>query len=907
MEVSPERIHSVDPSTSVFKRSPAAPCRLPVFPKDRGPESGENYPLVSEKSFFGRYSRARSSHFEWSSCLPADRFAFSVAGERSFSGSTDRFQAVFAGEHPNNQSFDQNFYKLGLWAPADRSNAGDGCAPAASLLQRQSSGSSFTDSVLSSDVPMSTLSPTVSLNAIDSVLFGGHSDEVCKQDEAKGFRQYSGSSQQSWAQQTEQCYNLQLTLALRLVAEAEISEEPLSIPHFKNENRSISSSSGRNSVEATALRFWVNCSLSYADKIDDGFYHIWGMNPYVWAICTDSVEGGRRMPTLDSLRAVDPSDTSMEVIVIDKHGDPHLCDMENQAFNIAIKAADLRELAELLGKLVSENMGGTAHNDQGEVMSRWRSASQALKECLNCVVLPIGSLPMGLCRHRALLYKLLADTVNLPCRITRGCKHCGQDDGLSCIVLCGSQREFLVDLMANPGAMCSPEAFLKSLPLPTITSPLRLPEFKVSEMIGTAESEERIYTNEFRGVQILGSEFGWRSSFGVESGWRGSNPTLSEIMPGTALAGRLVGPMDKVADVPSRIDPSADLGDIPRQSHQTVTNDFMARPLHHAAKIGGTFSQINDSSSYILEEIFDLPEESGGTFARAKNLEFALALDGLEIIWEELDLKERIGAGSFGTVHRADWNGSDVAVKILIEQDFFEERLKEFIREVAIMKRMRHPNVVLFMGAVMKQPNLSIVTEYLPRGSLYRLLHRAGMREQLDERRRLRMALDVAKGMNYLHRLNPPVVHRDLKSPNLLVDKTWTVKVCDFGLSRLKANTFLSSRSAAGTAEWMAPEVLRDEPSNEKSDVYSFGVILWEIFTLQQPWSGLSPAQVVGAVGFQHRRLQIPKDTNPEIAALIESCWANDPWQRPSFASIMESLKLLQRATLPLPMGTLTT
>ena len=97
----------------------------------------------------------------------------------------------------------------------------------------------------------------------------------------------------------------------------------------------------------------------------------------------------------------------------------------------------------------------------------------------------------------------------------------------------------------------------------------------------------------------------------------------------------------------------------------------------------------------------------------------------------------------------------------------------------------------------------------------------------LDERRRLSMAYDVAKGMNYLHKRNPPIVHRDLKSPNLLVDKKYTVKVCDFGLSRLKANTFLSSKSAAGTPEWMAPEVLRDEPSNEKSDVYSFGVILW--------------------------------------------------------------------------------
>ncbi|KAF8403221.1 hypothetical protein HHK36_011320 [Tetracentron sinense] len=213
-----------------------------------------------------------------------------------------------------------------------------------------------------------------------------------------------------------------------------------------------------------------------------------------------------------------------------------------------------------------------------------------------------------------------------------------------------------------------------------------------------------------------------------------------------------------------------------------------------------------------------------------------------------------------------------------MEQDFHPDRFKEFLREVAITKRLRHPNIVLFMGAVTRPPNLSIVTEYLSRfravneilyvtersenqfsemirilpsnfrGSLYRLLHRTSARAILDERRRLNMAYDVAKGMNYLHRHNPPIVHRDLKSPNLLVDKNYTVKVCDFGLSRLKANTFLSSKSAAGTPEWMAPEVLRDEPSNEKSDVYSFGVILWELVTLQQPWTHLNPAQVLFSI-----------------------------------------------------------
>ncbi|ERM93492.1 serine/threonine-protein kinase EDR1 [Amborella trichopoda] len=264
-----------------------------------------------------------------------------------------------------------------------------------------------------------------------------------------------------------------------------------------------------------------------------------------------------------------------------------------------------------------------------------------------------------------------------------------------------------------------------------------------------------------------------------------------------------------------------------------------------------------------------------------------------EIPWEDLVVGERIGLGSYGEVYHADWNGTEVAVKKFLDQDFSGDAIEEFRSEVRIMRRLRHPNVVLFMGAVTRPPNLSIVTEFLPRGSLYRLLHRPNC--QIDEKRRIKMALDVAKGMNCLHSSTPTIVHRDLKSPNLLVDRSWNVKVCDFGLSRMKHNTFLSSKSTAGTPEWMAPEVLRNEPSNEKCDVYSFGIILWELATLRMPWSGMNPMQVVGAVGFQNRRLDIPKEVDPLVARIIWECWQTDPNLRPSFAQLASALKPLQQ------------
>ncbi|KAG2661501.1 hypothetical protein PVAP13_1KG507900 [Panicum virgatum] len=273
----------------------------------------------------------------------------------------------------------------------------------------------------------------------------------------------------------------------------------------------------------------------------------------------------------------------------------------------------------------------------------------------------------------------------------------------------------------------------------------------------------------------------------------------------------------------------------------------------------------------------EIPQEAERTSDKSSGTESAksdLALDDVaefEIQWEEIAIGERIGLGSFGEVYRGEWHGTEVAVKKFLQQDLSGDALEEFRTEVRIMKRLRHPNVVLFMGAITRVPNLSIVTEFLPRGSLFRLIHRPN--NQLDERKRLRMALDVARGMNYLHNCSPVIVHRDLKSPNLLVDKNWVVKVCDFGLSRMKNKTFLSSRSTAGTAEWMAPEVLRNEPSDEKCDVFSYGVILWELCTLLQPWEGMNAMQVVGAVGFQNRRLDIRDNIDPAIAEIIVKCW----------------------------------
>jgi len=106
-----------------------------------------------------------------------------------------------------------------------------------------------------------------------------------------------------------------------------------------------------------------------------------------------------------------------------------------------------------------------------------------------------------------------------------------------------------------------------------------------------------------------------------------------------------------------------------------------------------------------------------------------------------------------------------------------------------------------------------------------------------------RLSCSLKRGLMCIHRMK--IVHRDLKSANCLVNKHWTVKICDFGLSRVMIDSPMTDNSSAGTPEWMAPELIRNEPFTEKCDIFSLGVIMWELCTLSRPWEGISPVQVI--------------------------------------------------------------
>jgi serine/threonine protein kinase len=154
---------------------------------------------------------------------------------------------------------------------------------------------------------------------------------------------------------------------------------------------------------------------------------------------------------------------------------------------------------------------------------------------------------------------------------------------------------------------------------------------------------------------------------------------------------------------------------------------------------------------------------------------------GQDLNFDDLTLGERIGIGAFAEVFKARWHSEEVAVKRLLANNQTQESIDEFWSEVAVMRRLSHPNIVAFKGAC--QNPSCVVTELL-QGNLWDLLHNS--RVELPFRERLHMLQDAASGMAHLHSFNPPIVHRDLKSANLLYDKQHRVKVGDFGLSRAK-------------------------------------------------------------------------------------------------------------------------
>ncbi|XP_041064559.1 tyrosine-protein kinase ABL2 isoform X1 [Carcharodon carcharias] len=262
--------------------------------------------------------------------------------------------------------------------------------------------------------------------------------------------------------------------------------------------------------------------------------------------------------------------------------------------------------------------------------------------------------------------------------------------------------------------------------------------------------------------------------------------------------------------------------------------------------------------------------------------------------WEmertDITMKHKLGGGQYGEVYVGVWKkySLTVAVKTL-KEDTME--VEEFLKEAAVMKEIKHPNLVQLLGVCTLEPPFYIVTEYMPHGNLLDYLRECN-REEVNAVVLLYMATQISSAMEYLEKKN--FIHRDLAARNCLVGENHVVKVADFGLSRLMTgDTYTAHAGAKFPIKWTAPESLAYNTFSIKSDVWAFGVLLWEIATYgMSPYPGIDLSQVYDLLEKGYRMEQ-PEGCPPKVYELMRSCWQWNPMERPSFAEIHQAFETM--------------
>lgn len=252
-----------------------------------------------------------------------------------------------------------------------------------------------------------------------------------------------------------------------------------------------------------------------------------------------------------------------------------------------------------------------------------------------------------------------------------------------------------------------------------------------------------------------------------------------------------------------------------------------------------------------------------------------------QISVQEIDLRKasHIGRGGFGSVYQTEWSNMDVAVKVC-HGNVVDGR------EVQLLSNLpSHPNVIELLGVAVSDDSITtyIVMELAAGGSLYDFLHKNNNIPSFEQS--TSWALEVACAMEHLH--HHKVIHRDLKSPNVLLTANNNAKVCDFGLARPLSEAATYTTKAIGTLCWAAPELLNNEKEKigYPCDIYSYGMLTYELFTYKVPYDGNSVKLYQGA------KLELPSSLPEFLQSLINSCWKQDPQERPTFTQIIKDIK----------------
>ncbi|XP_032732520.1 mitogen-activated protein kinase kinase kinase 12 isoform X2 [Lontra canadensis] len=296
------------------------------------------------------------------------------------------------------------------------------------------------------------------------------------------------------------------------------------------------------------------------------------------------------------------------------------------------------------------------------------------------------------------------------------------------------------------------------------------------------------------------------------------------------------------------------------------------------------------SGSGFLEGLFGCLRPVWTMIGKAYSTEHKQQQEDLwEVPFEEILELQWVGSGAQGAVFLGRFHGEEVAVKKV--RDLKETDIKH-------LRKLKHPNIITFKGVCTQAPCYCILMEFCAQGQLYEVL-RAG--RPVTPSLLVDWSMGIAGGMNYLHLHK--IIHRDLKSPNMLITYDDVVKISDFGTSK-ELSDKSTKMSFAGTVAWMAPEVIRNEPVSEKVDIWSFGVVLWELLTGEIPYKDVDSSAIIWGVGSNSLHLPVPSSCPDGFKILLRQCWNSKPRNRPSFRQILLHLDIASADVLSTPQET---
>ncbi|KAL5011274.1 hypothetical protein ScPMuIL_009825 [Solemya velum] len=348
----------------------------------------------------------------------------------------------------------------------------------------------------------------------------------------------------------------------------------------------------------------------------------------------------------------------------------------------------------------------------------------------------------------------------------------------------------------------------------------------------------------------------------------------------------------------------------------SLANKFNETPLEKAKAY--LSKMLKDRAAALGQDLQTIPFKDRSWLGYKTRSRDALLSRHTGIDISQLNLISHIATTHSGDVWRGQWEGNDIVSKILKVRDCNIRTSRDFQEEVTRLRIFNHPNILPVLACCNQPPNLVILTQFMPYGSLFNVLHgETGI--VVDQNQTLRFAMDIARGMEFLHTMEPLILNYVLTSKHVMIDEDLakiniddpkyyspdgTVNGIDEDLTaRINMADYkftFQEKAKLYSPAWMAPEALQRKQTDinqRAADMWSFAILLWELETREVPFADLSPMETGMKIALEGLRLTIPPGVSSHISRLMKICMNEEPGKRPRFDMIIPIFEKMKHAS----------